>query len=313
MRLSEVVSLYISHKRSLGHRFRTEEYLLQAFCRVVGDNPISTIEEKAVLTFLNDNGQVTEFWIKKYHVLSGLYRFALGRGLANISPLPRIIPKLTVPAFVPYIYSHEELKRLLDAIPAACSNFVPIEEDVLRTFILLLYGAGLRISEALGLTLDKVDLRQACLSIRETKFFKNRLVPMGKDLTEILSEYILTFHHGAAAPMDAPLFCFRNGSPLSQSAARSAFRRMRLYAGVRREGGANRQPRLHDLRHTSAVHRLVAWYQNGADLQELLPKLAIYLGHVDLSSTQRYLTLTPELLREASNRFEHYAMGDNHD
>jgi integrase len=77
-----------------------------------------------------------------------------------------------------------------------------------------------------------------------------------------------------------------------------------------REGGPRRQPRLHDLRHTAAVHRLIAWYRSGEDLQQLLPKLSIYLGHVSLSGTQRYLTLTPELLQQASQRFEHYAIGE---
>ena len=82
--------------------------------------------------------------MKKYRVLSGLYRYALARGLAKVSPLPRDIPKPTVPDFVPYIYSHEELKRLIDAVPAACAGRVPIEEEVFRTLLLLLYGAGLR-------------------------------------------------------------------------------------------------------------------------------------------------------------------------
>jgi len=312
MRFSEVVSLYVSHKRSLGRRFRIEEFILKAFCKLLGDVNITAIEEDAVLAFLNSSGTVTATWLRKFHVLSGLYRFILGRGLAEVSPLPRIIPKQTVLAFIPYIYSHEELKRLLGAIPAVCSGRVPIEAAVIRALILLLYGAGLRISEAMSLTLGDVNIHQACLRICETKFFKSRLVPLGKDLNEILSEFIGT-HHGDAAPEDTPLFTFQDGSPLSKSATRRAFRRMCSYAGVQREGGTRRQPRLHDLRHTSATHRLIAWYQNGADMQKLLPKLAIYLGHVDLSSTQRYLTLTPELLREASLRFEHYAMGDNHD
>lgn len=310
MNLSVVVSLYVSHKRALGYRFRSEEAVLRSFCKAVGSGPIATIEAGAVLAFLNGNGPVTEYWAKKYRVLSGLYRFALVRGLARASPLPRTIPKPTAPAFVPYIYSHEELRRLLDAVPAACAGRVPIEEDVLRTFLLLLYGAGLRIGEALMLTLGEVDLRQALLRIRETKFFKSRLVPMGKDLTALMTEYVLRRHGHYTAPAEAPLFCFRDGSPLSQSAARNAFRRLRLYAGVQREGGARRQPRLHDLRHTAAVHRLITWYRSDADLQTLLPKLATYLGHVDLSATQRYLTLTPELLREASLRFEHYAIGE---
>jgi len=312
MRFSEAVSLYVSHKRSLGHRFRTEELILKAFCKVLGDVLISAVDEDAVLAFLNSSGLVTTNWIRKFRALSGLYRFILGRELAEVSPLPRIIPKQTVPTFIPYIYSHEELKRLLEAIPYVCSGRAHVEAAVIRALILLLYGAGLRISEALVLTLGDVNMHQVFLRIRDTKFFKSRLVPLGKDLTEILSEYIIT-HHGDAAPEDTPLFSFRDCSPLSQSAAQRAFRRMCSYAGVQREGGARRQPRLHDLRHSAAVHRLIAWYQNGADLQKLLPKLAIYLGHVNLSSTQRYLTLTPELLREASLRFELYAMGGNHD
>ena len=313
MRLSAVIALYLSHKRALGYRFRAEEAVLRAFCKAVGDQPIAIIEPGAVLAFLNGNGPVTEYWTKKYRVLGGLYRYALARGLAERVPLPPAIPKPTVPAFVPYIYSHEELKRLLDAVPAACAGRVPIDEYVFRALLLLLYGAGLRIGEALALRLGEVDLREACLRVCETKFFKSRLVPLGTDLTGVLTEYLGKRNESYPSAEQAPLFCFRDGSPLSQSAARSAFRRLRIHAGVRREGGARRQPRLHDLRHTAAVHRLIAWYDSGADVQALLPKLATYLGHVDLTATQRYLTLTPELLRQASRRFEHYAMERNHD
>ncbi len=187
MKLFEVVSLYISHKRALGCRFRTEEAILQSFCKAVGNEPIATIAPETVQTFLNGNGPVTEYWTKKYRVLSGLYRYALARQLAKTSPLPYTIAKPTVPAFVPYIYSHEELKRLLDAVPAACAGRVPIQQEVLTTLLLLLYGAGLRLGEALGLTVGDVDIGQACLHIRDTKFFKSRLVPLGKDLTKLLA------------------------------------------------------------------------------------------------------------------------------
>ncbi|HGX94220.1 MAG TPA: integrase [Candidatus Tenderia sp.] len=313
MRLSAVIALYLFHKRALGYRFRTEEAVLRAFCKTVGDKPIANIEPVALLAFLNGNGPVTEYWVKKYRVLSGLYRFALARGLVDCVPLPPAIPKPSVPAFIPYIYSHKELKRLFDAVPAVCAGRVPIEAGVFRSLLLVLYGAGLRIGEALALRLGDVDLREACLRVCETKFFKTRLVPLGTDLTRVLTEYLVkrSEHHSSAE--QAPLFCFRDGSPLSQSAVRSAFRRLRVHAGVLREGGARRQPRLHDLRHTAAVHRLIAWYRSGADVQALLPKLATYLGHVDLTATQRYLTLTPELLQQVSQRFEHYAMEHNDD
>ena len=81
---------------------------------------------------------------------------------------------------------------------------------------------------------------------------------------------------------------------------------MRRQAGVRSPKGARFQPRLHDLRHSFATHRLTSWYQ-GADVQRLLPVLATYLGHVNLAGTQVYLSMTPELLREAALRFERYA------
>jgi integrase/recombinase XerD len=73
------------------------------------------------------------------------------------------------------------------------------------------------------------------------------------------------------------------------------------------------QPRLHDLRHAAAVHRLISWYRQGADVQRLLPQLATYLGHVHIAATQRYLTMTPELLHEASRRFERYACGGQYE
>ena len=103
MKLSQVVSLYISHKRALGYRFNNEEAILRSFYKEVGDRSIRSIKAAAVLIFLNGNGPVTVYWAKKHRVLSGLFRFALTRGLTNISPLPSIIPKPDVPAFVPYI------------------------------------------------------------------------------------------------------------------------------------------------------------------------------------------------------------------
>jgi site-specific recombinase XerD len=72
--------------------------------------------------------------------------------------------------------------------------------------------------------------------------------------------------------------------------------------------GARYQPRLHDIRHSFATNRVLSWYQDGADVQRLLPSLSTYLGHGTLAATQRYLTTTAEVLKEASNRFEQYAL-----
>ena len=87
----------------------------------------------------------------------------------------------------------------------------------------------------------------------------------------------------------------------------SAFKRLREHAGVRRTDGSRYQPRLHDLRHSFAVHRLTVWYRQGADVQRLVYHLAVYLGHDRLAHTQVYLTMIPELLQQAGTRFERYA------
>lgn len=313
MNLYTLVDQYVTHQHSLGKHFRTEAAILRAFCKAMGDQRIIDIDPQAVLAYLNGYGPVTDYWARKHRTLSGLYRFAIARDLATVTPLPRQVARPTNPPFVPYIYSEAELKRLLDAAPAACAGRVPVQDEVFRTLLLLLYGAGLRISEALALRLGDVDLSDAILRIGPTKFYKTRIVPMGKDLIQVVTEYAVHRNQRHCVAAEAPLFCFDDGTPLSKSAAQRAFRRLRIHAGIQCRGGARHQPRLHDLRHSAAVHRLIAWYRSGADLHRLLPKLATYLGHVDLSATQRYLTLTPALLEQASLRFERFALEVDHD
>jgi integrase len=86
----------------------------------------------------------------------------------------------------------------------------------------------------------------------------------------------------------------------------TGFTKLRKSAGIEHPPGARWQPRLHDLRHTFAVHRLIGWYREGVDVQACLPLLSTYLGHVNLTGTKTYLTMTSELLAEASKRFEKY-------
>jgi integrase/recombinase XerD len=312
MRFSDSVSEYVSYKRALGMRFNTEAHILDSFCRYLGDVPITSVTADHVQAYLDGKMPVSSYWQRKHVALTGLYRFALARGYVTASPLPTNHPRLP-PPLVPYIYSSAELKQLLVATPMACSRRVPFDAYVLRNLLLLLYGACLRPGEGRHLMMKDVDLTQAVLCIQASKFYKSRLVPLGKDLNDALSHYVQQRNLAHTDEPDAPLFCFRDGRPLSKSAVGNAFRRLRVIAGVERLDGARYQPRLQDLRHTGAVHRLVAWYRQGADLQRLLPQLVTYLGHVDLSATQRYLSLTPELLREASLRFERYAMETQHD
>jgi site-specific recombinase XerD len=155
-----------------------------------------------------------------------------------------------------------------------------------------------------------VNLPDSLLTIRESKFYKTRLVPIGPRLTAVLLAYAEKRYHSAhSLNLDSLFFVTRDGERVTLQIAERCFDRLRNSAGVHRNDGARYQPRLHDLRHTFTVHRLVSWYRQGADVQRLLPQLSTYLGHVHVASTQHYLTMTPELLQEASARFELYAMG----
>jgi integrase/recombinase XerD len=308
MKLAQAVSAYVSYKQSLGMRFATEARALKSFSRALGDVDLDRIEPEQVRAFLDGTGPMTRFWYRKLDALRGFYRFALARRYTPRSPLPTNVPRCPQ-AFVPYIYSEEEIKRLLAA--AASRERCNLSSLTCRTLLLVLYGTGLRIGEALGLDLADVDLESALLRIRETKFYKTRIVPVGADLTRVLRDYLLERSKVAPIPADGPFLLTRQGKRPSRAGAEEAFKQLRRQAKVSRIDGSRYQPRLHDMRHTYAVTRLVRWYREGADVQRLLPQLATYLGHVHISGTQRYLTMTPELLRQASLRFERYALGGN--
>jgi site-specific recombinase XerD len=172
----------------------------------------------------------------------------------------------------------------------------------------------LRVREAINLNHADMDLADAVLTVRHTKFYKSRLVPFGAQLRDVLAQYAASRPSAASeSEGTASFFTMRTGARVSQRALEDRFRQLCELAGVRRSDGARYQPRLHDLRHTFAVHRLTSWYRQGANVQQLLPHLSVYLGHVYLCSTQVYLSMTPELLQEAGARFEKYAHGEEHD
>jgi site-specific recombinase XerD len=313
MNITNLVTHYLAFRRVLGMRCDRAEYTLRSFCRAVGlRTPLTRIRRKAVAAFLAGTGPITRTWHSKYGALKGLFHFAVSRGHLDKAPLPTELPKYPC-TFVPYIYSREELRRLLEAIPSYHRFPSRIEPPTLRAMLLLLYGAGLRRGEALRLSVADVDLANSLLTIRDTKFFKSRLVPLSADLTKVLSDYArwrAATHPSAKATL---FFVGRHDKPLHRWTLQDAFERLRAYAGVWRTDGARYQPRLHDLRHAFAVHRLTEWYRQGADVQRLVYHLSVYLGHARLDHTQVYLTLTPELLQQAGTRFERYARKeDNH-
>jgi site-specific recombinase XerD len=249
MSLSEVVAQYVAYKQSIGMRFHTEARTLKSFCHTMGDVRITEVQSDRVEAFLAGTGPVTRFWHRKHEALRGFYRFATARGYAGASPLPSRVPQ-PPRAFVPYIFSRDELKRLLDATSSAANHpRSHIQPHACRTLILLLYGAGLRISEALSLTLGDVNLTAGILTVRESKFYKTRLVPIGPDLIRVLSGFVTKREKNHSTKPGASLFVSRTGTPVTRQIAENTFSRLRVRAGVLRHDGARYQPRLHDLRH----------------------------------------------------------------
>jgi site-specific recombinase XerD len=314
MKLATVIEAYIVLQQSLGLRSKTARQSLRRFGRQMGDVHICNVQPERVLGFLQGTGPLSSNWRVKYRLLSGLYRFAISRGHVAASPLPPTLPKFP-PQQTPYIYSTEELRRLLDATSVLESVCARLQAQTFRALILLLYGSGLRVSEALGLTMRDVDLEQRIITVRNTKFHKTRLVPIGPKLA---LELTALSDRRRRLPMpageDSRFFASRTGALWGYPRVITLFQRVRRDAGIGCPPGELRPPRMHDLRHTAAVHRVIAWYQSGRDVQRLLPQLATYLGHVDICSTQRYLQMTPELLQEASRRFAKYAnCGGHHD
>ncbi|MGA2956831.1 MAG: tyrosine-type recombinase/integrase [Thermodesulfobacteriota bacterium] len=309
MRLSQLAAEYVTFKQSLGMRFRTESVIFHAFCRAMGDIDVTQVRSDSVQNYLAGTGPITTFWHRKFEALSGFYRYALSRGHISLSPLPTTLPKRPA-LFEPYIYTHNEYRRLVEMTQGlGQGQRCQVQPATFRTLLLLLYGTGLRISEALSLTLTDVDLSARLLTIHNTKFFKTRWVPIGPQLSTVLVAYAKVRRQlPRPARNESAFFATRTGTALTRGMAERIFRLLCEHAGIRRTDGGRFQPRLHDIRHTFALNRLISWYREGADVQRLLPCLSTYLGHVDVTATQRYLTMTPELLQEASLRFRRYAL-----
>jgi site-specific recombinase XerD len=307
MKLSVIITQYVGLKQSMGSRFHAESVILKAFLKAVGDIDVSQVEVEQVLNYISGTGPVTRFWHRKHETLRGFYRFAIGRGYVKESPLPKTRPR-SYRRFTPYIYSPEELRRILRVAGQFGTSRTKLQAPTIRTLLVLLYGTGLRISEALSLKLRDVDLTDDLLTIHESKFYKTRLVPIGSRLADVLIAY--TKERGRSSHRNNTadtFFLTRTSEAVKLLTAERAFTHIRKVADVYRNDGARYQPRIHDLRHTFAVHRLVAWYRQGANVQRLLPLLSTYLGHIHIGATQKYLTMTSDLLCEACMRFEKYA------
>jgi integrase/recombinase XerD len=210
--------------------------------------------------------------------------------------------------FVPHIYSPDEVRRIM----SAAKRIGPggsLRPAVVATVVGLLFSTGLRIGEALNLTLADVDLPRRLLRIRHTKFRKSRFVPLSPSTSLHLAAYLRRRRRaGFPTNSDSPVFVNLGGRPLGPNGFSNLFlailRKLRIRAGRGQRGA-----RVHDARHTFCVHRLLAWHRSGAELLAKLPALSTYLGHASVSGTQTYLHATAELLASVGERFHaHFAI-----
>ena len=237
MTLREAIEHYILWRRTHGAKFVTGTYLLRGFLRYAdGDAACDAVTTAQILAFLAGNGPLTRNRENKYYALAGFWRHAISRGHASRSPLPDNEPRSPVRA-PPYIYARDELQRLFDSATVEMSRRGAVQLDAVtfRTLLLLLYGAGLRFSEATRLTLADVDLPEAVLTIRATKFYKNRLVPVGPQLAGVLHAYMPLRRRGNLAQGEEFLSSGESG--------RNAARQQHRSGGIRCSAAHRRVPR----------------------------------------------------------------------
>jgi integrase len=239
------------------------------------------------------------------------HRLMIARGF--LTYLSAVVPGTEVPAYGllaghrrrrPYILSDAEI----EALTAAASTAPPrdgLRPTMLATLLGLLASTGLRIGEAIRLTMDDVRLddRPAHLRVLESKFRKSRLVPVDPTTAAALAGYVRRRHDLGYHALSEIFFVNERGGSLDAGVLGCWFGKLTSKAGLRpiREGA--RRASLHSFRHSFAVRRLLAWHEAGLDVQALLPTLSVYLGHVRPEDTYWYLTATPDLLRVAGSRF----------
>ena len=209
----------------------------------------------------------------------------------------------------PHIYREQEILELL----IAAKQLGPpnsLRPAVMETLFGLMACTGLRISEALGLQEADVDLKAAVLTIRQSKFGKSRLVPLHPSAVEALARYRTQRTRHVRVTPDAPFFVATRGrllgEPLGDRQVHRIFEQLRKQLGWV-DRGSHGTPRVHDLRHSFAVRRLVLWHGQGVDISQRMLALSTYLGHAKVSNTYWYLTGVPELMGLVGQRFERFA------
>lgn len=307
MNLRARVRQYLRERRRLGFQLRSMGYALRSFAHHVDklENPGPlTVEMMAAWARCDQAGSNDpRTWARRLKILRPFTRW-----------LQQFEPRTEVPddaifgrsgeRLTPHIYSEQELVDLL----AAARHLRPdLRGATYEALFGLLAATGLRVSEAVLLRTGDVDLKAGMLTIQRTKFAKSRQVPLHPSTVEALRRYRRLRDPLLEFTDDTPFFVGsrgrRRGHQLSTRQVDRMFAQLRTQLAWPNRG-AHSTPRVHDLRHTFVVRRMLAWHAEGIDIDQAMLALSTYVGHAMVSNTYWYLTAVPELMALAATRFE---------
>jgi integrase len=293
----------VAVRRAGGYRFKVPERVLGQFTDYCAREGYAdgSITREAADGFLYGRHLRASTVRRNELVLRQLAEYAQAHGWA--ASIPPAVTTVRVRHAPPYVFTDDEITRLFTAIDAQAMSSYSNKALVDPVLFRVLYGTGLRISEALHLTLADVDTSTATLRIRDSKNGVSRTVATTIRLAGTVADYIAAAHP-APQPGDYLFYSRSPGKPISQPAIYVRFRGYLADAGIPHFAGG---PHPHSLRHGFAVANLRRWAAAGADLAVMMPYLACYMGHADLRGTQYYLRLTadayPEVIARAQVRF----------
>lgn len=297
---------FIEHKRAMGYRYSSEEQMMRRFCSRYADAPSGALSKEVVMSWCartQTEGIMTHRVRKRVIRQFGMYLDMMGIAAYIV---PKQTGKMTIPAYIPYIYSRDEVSQIMTATDKLVSGTHAHRRYVYPLLMRMLYSCGLRISEALALRISDVDTSQGTILLRGAKFGKDRQVPMSASMTALVTEYMQRSLW--VCSNDAYLFPAPDMGKYHPRTVYDFFRRVLQRCGIPHMG-KGKGPRLHDFRHTFAVHSLNRWVDNGGDLYTVLPVLAAYLGHESILMTQKYLRLTPEVYPSIAQMVERACCG----
>jgi integrase len=299
---------YLAERRALGFGLRIAERRLLAFARYADEcfprRPLTVAVAVAWARTAKRRSPMT--WARRLEVVRPFARYVRQFDPATEVPPSGLLGRAHR-RLAPYVYTPDELAALVSEA-GRLSPVNGLRPAAVATVLGLLAATGLRISEALRLRRDDVDLDAGVLHVRATKFCKSRLVPLHLTAVGALRQ------HAAQRDRRCPnatglFFLVDGGIPLSYSKLRTAFRRLRIRLGWESPPPGPRRPRVHDLRHTFACRRLLQWHQDGIDVEARLIDLCTYLGHAKISDTYWYLSGFPELMDLVGRRFDQFVCG----